>query len=92
MSCLKMFIKFVKDKTHAVHQAVHICRFTILVGRTMVRGKRRLESFKVLHPFKCKVMWLNVGFIEDEYEGKLRFVQNTTRRYVKIKDMRWNKI
>jgi hypothetical protein len=69
-----VLVEFVQHEAHTVHQAVHVRRFTLCVPGAAVRCQRRLEHFKVLHPFKGKFMRLNVGLIEDKDKWQLCFV------------------
>lgn len=69
-----MPVEFVQHQTHTVHQAVHVCWLALVVGGATVRSKRSLEGFKILHPLNRKVVWLYIGLVKDENEGKFCFV------------------
>jgi len=73
-----MIVELVKDKAHAIHQRVHVVRFSILVASSpalsTVLYECSLEGFKVVHPFNSEVVRLDIGLIEDEDEGKLGLV------------------
>jgi hypothetical protein len=73
---LEVLVKLVQDETHAVHEAVHVRWCAVVVGRALVGCEGFLESLKVLHPFKCKGMGLDISFVEDDNEGKLGLVQD----------------
>jgi hypothetical protein len=74
-----MLIKLVENKAHTVHETVHVCGFSLVVGRAFMCGESSLESFEVLHPLDREIMWLDVGFVEDQNEREFRLVQNTTQ-------------
>lgn len=71
-----MLIKFVQYEAHAVHKAVHVRWFAFRIRRTAMGSEGSLKQFKILHPFKRKVVRLNVGFIEYKNEWQLRFVED----------------
>jgi hypothetical protein len=62
---LEVLVKFVEYQTHAVHEAVHVRRFTLFVIRIAVGSQRCLESFKVSHPLNRKIVGLNISLVED---------------------------
>ena len=72
----EVFVELVENEAHAVHEAVHVRRLALVVGRPLVCGKRGLESLKVLHPLHCKVVRADVGLVKDENERKFCFVQD----------------
>ena len=76
----QVLVELVQNKTHAVHEAVHVRRLALLVGRASVRGKRGLERFEVLHPLERELVWLDVGFVEYEDEGEFCFVEDTVAK------------
>ena len=43
-----MLVKFVQHQTHAIHQTVHICWFTIFVSCTLVCCKGGLEGLEIV--------------------------------------------
>lgn len=69
-----MLIELVQDETHAIHETIHVGGLAFGVSRPTVRGKRRLKSLKILHPFQGKVVWLDIGLVKDEDEWQFRFV------------------
>ena len=75
-----MLVKFIQHKAHAVHQAIHVCRFPIFVSGTLMSGQRCLEGFEIVHPFQSEIMRLDVRFVENQDEWKLGFVKNTADR------------
>ena len=72
-----MLVKLVQDETHAVHEAVHVPRCALVVGRALVRCEGFLKCLKVSHPFERKGVGLGVGFVEDDDERKLGLVEDT---------------
>ena len=65
---LEVFIELVQDQTHAIHKAIHVRRFTFVVGGSLVCSKGLLERFEVLHPLDRKFMRLYIGLIEYQDE------------------------
>lgn len=72
-----MFVELIQHKTHAVHETVHIGRFSFVIRCSAMRCESPLKCFKILHPLYSEIMWLNVRFVEDEDERKFCFVQDT---------------
>ena len=77
---LQVLVKLVQHQTHAVHEAVHVCRLALVVRRALMRRQSSLERLKVLHPLHCKVVCLYIGFVEDEDEREFCFVQDAAQR------------
>ena len=61
----QVLVEFVQHQTHAIHEAVHVCRLALIVRRALMRRQSRLERLKVLHPLDSKVMRLDISFVED---------------------------
>lgn len=52
----QVLVEFVQNKAHAVHKAVHICWFAILVCSSTVRCQSQLKRLEILHPLHGEVM------------------------------------
>ena len=59
-----MLVELIEDQAHAVHEAIHVRRLSLVVCCTTVRGQCFLERFEVLHPLQSEVVGLNIGFVE----------------------------
>ena len=74
-----MLVKLIQNQTHAIHEAIHVCRRALVVSRASVRRKCFLESLKILHPVECKIVRLRIDLVEDNNEGKLGLVEYTVK-------------
>jgi hypothetical protein len=72
-----MLVKLVQDKAHAIHEAVHVPRGTLVIGRGLMGCECFLECFEISHPLEGKCMRLNISLVEDDDERKLGLVKNT---------------
>lgn len=71
-----MLVKLIQNQAHAVHETVHVRRCAIIICRALMCCKRFLKYFEILHPLECKVVWLNIGLVEDDYKRELGLVQD----------------
>jgi hypothetical protein len=74
---LKMLVKFIQDKAHAVHETVHIGRSAFVVSRTLMGSERLLECLEISHPLERKGVRLNIRLVEYDDEGQLGLVEDT---------------
>jgi hypothetical protein len=66
---LEMLIELIEDEGHAVHKTVHVGGFTIAIAGVGVGSKGCLEGLEILHPIESKVVFFDIGLVEDEDEG-----------------------
>jgi hypothetical protein len=76
-SNLEMLVEFVEDEAHAIHEAIHVRRCPLVVGRVLMRCERFLEHLEISHPFEGERVRLDVGLVEDDDERKLGLVKDT---------------
>ena len=62
-----MFVEFVKNERHRIHQRVHI-RWSIVSSYRATIHEGCLERFEIPHPFEGESVRENVRFVEDENE------------------------
>lgn len=72
----QVLVKLVEHQAHAVHQAVHV-PWTVVASRIPAVEQGRLERLKIAHPLDRKVVWLDIGLVEDEDEGEAGLVEDT---------------
>jgi hypothetical protein len=71
-----MLVKLIQDKAHAIHEAVHVRRGTLVIRCALMRCKCFLECFEISHPLDSKCMRLNIGLVEDDNERELGLVKD----------------
>jgi hypothetical protein len=69
-----MLVEFIKNETHAIHQAVHVRRLSFSISGPTVGSEGLLKLFKILHPCQRKIVRLDIGLVEDENKWELRLV------------------
>ena len=84
-----MFIEFIEDETHAVHEGVHVRWLALVVGGALMRGECSLERLPVLHPLDRKVVWSHIRLVEDKDERKFCFVEDTRERCMSAVSLSW---
>jgi hypothetical protein len=72
-----MLVKLIQDQAHAIHEAVHVRRGTLVVGRALMRNECLLECLEISHPLEGKSVRLNIRLVEDDNERELGLVKDT---------------